>query len=82
MQCEIFLQRFDLIVGLEFLPGADHRVQRQHEKDDDEVFPMPDHSGEYRGDFYHPRDRSPKKRQEPPEWADMLFFDGIRTVLL
>src|SRR5208282_1156306 len=82
MQCEIFLQRLDLIVSLEFLPEADDRIQRQHEKDDDKVFPMPNHSGEYRGDFDHPRDRSPKKRQEPLEWADMPFFDGIRTVLL
>src|SRR5208282_3235893 len=82
MQCEIFLQRLDLIVSLEFLPEADDRIQRQHEKDDDKVFPMPNHSGEYRGDFDHPRDRSPQERQEPLEWADMLFFDGIRTVLL
>ena len=82
MQREILFQRLDLVVGLEFLPEADHRIQRQHEKDDDKVFPMLNHCGEYRGDFDHPRDRSPQERQEPPERADVLFFDGIRTVLL
>ena len=62
MQCEMLFQRLDLVVGLEFLPEADDRIQRQHEKDHDEVFPMPNHRGEYRGNFDHPRDRSPKER--------------------
>src|SRR5208337_5678880 len=82
MQREMLLQRLDFVIGFEFLPEADHRVERQHEKDDDEVFPMPNDRGEHRGDFDHPRDRPPQKRQESLEWADMLFFDGIRTVLL
>ena len=82
MQREMLLQRLDFVIGFEFLPETDDRIQRQHEKDDDEVFPMPNDRREHRGDFDHPRDRPPQKRQEPLEWADVLFFDGIRTVLL
>ena len=82
MQREILLERFYLVVGLEFFPEADHRVQRQHEEDDDKVFPMPNDRGEYCGNFDHPGDRSPQERQKPLKGADVHFFDGIRAVLL
>src|SRR5580704_3782786 len=82
MQCEILFQRLDLIVCLKFLPETDDRIQRQHEKDNDKVFPMPNYSGEYRGNFDHPGDWPPKERQEPLEGADALLLDGVRTVLL
>jgi hypothetical protein len=46
---------FDASISLaasKFLPEADDRIQRQHEKDEDKVFPMSNHRREYRGAFW------------------------------
>src|SRR5579862_5384643 len=82
MQCEILFQCFDLVVGLELLPEADDRIQPQHEKDDNEVFPMPAYCGQYGGDFDHPRDGPPQEREKPLERADMSFLDRVWPVFL
>ncbi len=81
LQRQLPLERLQGVGRLELLPEADHRVEHQHDRDDDQIVPAFDHGGQNGRHLDHPGNRAPEVAREPRPGTCRFLLQGIGTVL-
>ncbi len=79
LERQFFLERGNGIVGLEFFPESDAGIDQEHDGDDREIFPMPNHRRQHRGNLDHPWNRPPEIGQKFHDGLGAAFGKLVRT---